>query len=107
MGESNSGSFIMDHVLQQIREISGRYPWQKVVLFGSRARGDYSAVSDYDIAVFGNNMTETDKTAFYFDIEEIATLKKIDIVFIDDAVSPKLLANISEEGVCIYGGTGS
>jgi len=29
-----------------------RYKVDKIVLFGSRARGDYSSVSDYDIAIF-------------------------------------------------------
>ncbi|WP_425058533.1 hypothetical protein SCACP_31900 [Sporomusa carbonis] len=29
-----------------------------IILFGSRARGDNSPVSDYDIAVFGKTMTE-------------------------------------------------
>ena len=94
----------MDNVLQQIKEISSRYHIQKVILFGSRARGDNSPVSDYDIAVFGKDMSERVKTGFYLDVEDIDTLKKIDIVFVDDKVSPRLLDKIADEGVVVYEG---
>ncbi|HHV16764.1 MAG TPA: nucleotidyltransferase domain-containing protein, partial [Gelria sp.] len=45
---------IMDEVLQKIGQVAGKYKVEKLVLFGSRARGDNSLRSDYDIAVFGN-----------------------------------------------------
>lgn len=95
----------MDNILQQIKEISSRYHIQKVILFGSRARGDNSTVSDYDIAVFGKDMSERVKTVFYLEVEDIDTLKKIDIVFIDDKVSPILLGKIADEGIVVYEGT--
>ncbi|CQR70498.1 Nucleotidyltransferase domain protein [Sporomusa ovata DSM 2662] len=95
----------MDNVLRQIKEISSRYYIQKVILFGSRARGDNSSVSDYDIAVFGKDMSERIKTGFYLEVEDIDTLKKIDIVFIDDKVSPILLEKIADEGIVVYEGT--
>lgn len=94
----------MDNVLLQIKEISSRYHIQKVILFGSRARGDNSPVSDYDIAVFGKDMSERVKAGFYLDVEDIDTLKKIDIVFVDDKVSPRLLDKIADEGVVVYEG---
>lgn len=97
----------MDEVLQKITQIAGKYKVEKLVLFGSRARGDNSLRSDYDIAVFGNGLSSTDKARFWADIEEIDTLKKIDLVFVDEPVTDELLKNIAEEGVCIYGEFGS
>ena len=98
---------IMDNVLREIRQIAGKYKVEKLVLFGSRARGDNSFRSDYDIAVFGNDLSAADKACFWADIEEIDTLKKIDLVFVNEPLTRELLENIAEEGVCIYGESGN
>ena len=48
----------------------------KVILFGSRARGDYKRTSDIDLAVEGG-----DVASFSLDVEEeTTTLLKFDIV---------------------------
>ena len=91
-----------DNVLNEIIRISKEYNLEKVVLFGSRARGDNSHVSDYDIAVFDNSLSDIEKASFYLDIEEIETLKKIDIVFIGDGLSIEFIENINKDGVIIY-----
>ena len=91
-----------DNVLNEMIRISKEYNLEKVVLFGSRARGDNSPVSDYDIAVFDNSLSDIEKVSFCLDIEEIETLKKIDIVFISDGLSIEFLENIDKDGVIIY-----
>lgn len=91
-----------DYVLIQIRKIAIKYKIEKIVLFGSRARGDNSTTSDYDIAVFKNGLSPIDKALLCSDIEEINTLKKIDVVFIDGNLDDKFMENIKEEGVIIY-----
>ena len=40
----------LDNVLKQISLIAQKYNIGKVILFGSRARGDNTPKSDYDIA---------------------------------------------------------
>ena len=92
----------LDYVLEQIKKIASKYKIEKVVLFGSRARGDNSRVSDYDIAICGNELSPIDKALFSFDIEEISTLKKIDIVFVDESLDDELIKNITKEGEVIY-----
>ena len=91
-----------DNVLEQIKEIAAKYKIDKMVLFGSRARGDHSPVSDYDIAVFEKGLSPIDKALLSSDIEDISTLKKIDMVFIDDNITEAFLDNITKEGVVIY-----
>lgn len=92
----------MDTVLEQMKAIALKYKVDKLVLFGSRARGDHSPVSDYDIAVFERNLSAWDKASFCADVDEIETLKKIDIVFIYDSATDDLLKNITREGVIFY-----
>lgn len=70
----------------------------KVILFGSRARGDNIERSDIDLAVSGGNITE-----FALDAEEeIDTLLMFDVVDIDGYVQPELLAEIERDGVILY-----
>jgi uncharacterized protein len=55
-----SGSLFDDPILQRIRTSLGAIYGdriERVVLFGSRARGDASEASDYDIAVFLHDLT--------------------------------------------------
>lgn len=92
----------MDRVTEKIKEISRKYKVEKVLLFGSRARGDNSYVSDYDIAVFGDALSEIDKAKFCDDIEELETLKKFDIVFVNQNIEDDLVKNILRDGVLIY-----
>lgn len=91
-----------EDILRQIREIAIKYKVEKILLFGSRARGDHSSDSDYDIAVFGANLSDIDRALFCADIEEINTLKKIDVVFIREHTDKLLVRSIQEEGVTIY-----
>jgi len=93
---------MLDDVLMKIKEIAGEYRIEKVVLFGSRARGDHSETSDYDIAIFEKDLSLIDQTLLRADIEEIHTLKKIDVVFINKDLDDKFMDNIMNEGVVIY-----
>ncbi len=92
----------MDSVMEQIKEIAMKYKVEKILLFGSRGRGDHSLVSDYDIAVFEKELSPLDKACFCADIEEIDTLKKVDIVFVHESFTDELMENIKRDGVTIY-----
>ena len=85
-------------VMQEIKELAQKYNLNKVILFGSRARGDYKSRSDIDLAVSGG-----DCVRFSLDVEEeTSTLLFFDVVNLDETVQRELLESIEEEGVCIY-----
>lgn len=54
---------------------------EKVVLFGSRARGDFNKRSDFDIALYTTNITSSEQNLIVDKIQAIPTHLKIDIVF--------------------------
>ena len=56
---------IPERVLRDISVFAKKYSINKVILFGSRARGDNTERSDIDIAVYGGNFD-----SFYWDIKE-------------------------------------
>ena len=92
-----------DYVMEQIRNVSLKYKnINKVVLFGSRARGDNTPNSDYDIAVFSNTMEHAEESKFLNDIDNIKTLSKIDVVFIKERhIGSDLYKNIMKDGVTV------
>ena len=70
----------------------------KVILFGSRARGDFKKTSDIDLAAEGENFDR-----FALDIEEeTSTLLQYDIVNLDRDMQDELREAIYREGIVIY-----
>ena len=89
---------IKEKVVQEIIELAIRYNLDKVVLFGSRARGDYRRTSDIDLAVAGGDVVR-----FAVDVEEeTSTLLKFDVVDMNSAVQPELKKSIEQEGKVLY-----
>ena len=54
-----------ERVIKDISKFAKKYSIEKVILFGSRARGTNTERSDIDIAVYGG-----DFDPFYWDIKE-------------------------------------
>lgn len=87
----------MEELYSQLAALARRYGAKRLVLFGSRARGDNRYNSDIDLAVYG--MPEGSRSNFWMDCEELPTLLKFDIVHITDGMNPAFLANIKKDGV--------
>ena len=70
----------------------------RVILFGSRSRGDNRERSDIDLAIQGG-----DTVAFAASADEdIPTLLMFDVVDLDKPVQSELLEEIRTDGVVIY-----
>ena len=87
-------------LLEEIINICKRHAEiEKVVLFGSRARGDNSPKSDIDLAIYANSnfsdfiedMENNTRTLLEFDFSNMRTVK--DDFFIDQ---------VNKEGITIY-----
>ena len=90
----------MEQLYKSISLIGEKYAAEKIVLFGSRARGDNHDRSDIDLAVYG--MPEEYRASFWWEIEELPTLLKFDIVHINSNTDNALVENIERDGVSIY-----
>jgi len=88
-------------IIKTISKIGSEYQVNKIVLFGLRARGDNKKTSDIDLAIYHDEKFD-DKSKVYFELEDMDTLLKLDIVFIDKDTNKKLIENIEREGVDIY-----
>ena len=89
---------ISERAMTDIQRLAQKHNIGKVILFGSRARGDYKRTSDIDLAVSGGNIVE-----FSLDVEDdVWTLLKFDVVNLDRPVQTELKESIQREGVMIY-----
>ncbi len=93
---NNTG--IKAEVIEEIRKFARKYDVTKVILFGSRARGDFKRTSDIDIAVTGGDFVR-----FALDVdEETSTLLEYDIVDLDNDMQDELRDSIKKEGIILY-----
>ncbi len=89
---------ISNKVIEEIQNIALKNHVKKVILFGSRARGDFYKKSDIDLAVEGGNFL-----GFSISVdEETSTLLEYDIIELDRGISEKLKDSIKRDGVVIY-----
>lgn len=85
-------------LVKDIATIAEKNNVEKVVLFGSRARGTNTERSDVDLAVVGGNAFN-----FYEDLEESAhTLLFFDVVNMNKEIDEDLKHEIERDGVVLY-----
>ena len=89
---------IPDVVLKDIAAFAENNSVEKVVLFGSRARGTNTERSDVDLAVYGG-----DFDSFYWNItENVNSLLSFDVINADKNISDELKKEIARDGIVIY-----
>ena len=87
-----------ERVMKEIGTFAKAHSVEKIILFGSRARGNNTERSDIDIAVYGGDFDH-----FYWDVKEkVHSLLMFDIVQADAAISDELKQEIGRDGVTIY-----
>lgn len=82
-----------------MKALAEHYCARRLYLFGSRARGDFRAHSNYDFALWG---VPTAAQAQLMDaVDDLPSLYKIDVVFVDDRTSWALLDNVTKDEVIL------
>ena len=99
-GEFEKLSGLDRRLIDQILDVILKYTTpKKVIIFGSRARGDFKKTSDIDIAI--DSEEDIDFVREILD-EEVETLLKFDVVNLRK-VNEDFKRRILEEGIVIYG----
>lgn len=89
---------LLQPIVDSIAGLARQCNLDKVILFGSRARGDNRERSDIDLAIQGGNTVAFAASAD----EDIPTLLMFDVVDLDKSVRKELLEEIRRDGVVIY-----
>jgi uncharacterized protein len=75
----------------------------RILLFGSRSRGDASQTSDIDIAIVDDSWTREDLDEVHSRLEEeVATALKIDLLALHLVHDRNLVERILREGIVIH-----
>jgi len=91
---------VVAHVVRRAATCPGI---ERVVLFGSRARGDATARSDYDFAVHAAGLAHAEWSRWCLDtVESSPSLCRLDLVLASDSITDDLRRAIESEGVTVY-----
>ncbi|GAB7386966.1 nucleotidyltransferase domain-containing protein [Bacillaceae bacterium] len=94
---------IPETILKELHQIFSRnIEVEKVLLFGSRSRGDHKSSSDIDLAIEANGLSAKEMNLLEDRIRQIDTAYDFDIVFLDKLKKEQLRKKIKKEGIVIY-----
>lgn len=85
-------------VYEKIKKVIDNNREHKIVLFGSRARGDFKETSDIDLAVL-SDITRDEQYKIMNEIDLLDIIYKVDIVFVDSNTKAELIESIKRDGV--------
>ncbi|MFB0907646.1 MAG: putative nucleotidyltransferase [Spirosomataceae bacterium] len=75
---------------------------EKVMIYGSRVRGDYKPYSDIDMTLIGQNISSHTVTEIDFALDDLLMPYKIDLSTFDSITNNNLIAEINEFGKELY-----
>lgn len=75
---------------------------EKVLIYGSRAKGNFKPASDIDLVLTGNNIDLSLQTKIEFDLDDLMLPYKFDISIYDKITNPEFLDHINRVGKVIY-----
>ena len=85
--------------LGKIRSALKRYPEiERVVLYGSRAKGNAEAGSDIDLTIIGDRFTERQLTCLEMDLDDLMLPYQIDLSRLQDIKNQDLVDHIERVG---------
>lgn len=94
---------LSDTVITDICSVFRCFPnIDKVLIFGSRAKGTYSEGSDIDLAVVGENITFNQLMDINIQIEDLGLLYKVDVVDYNKNVGTPIGEHIDRVGLLFY-----
>lgn len=75
---------------------------ERVILYGSRAKGTYKPFSDVDITLVGRELTHSDLNRMILDIDDLLLPYMFDISIFHTLKSSDLIDHINRRGIVIY-----
>jgi type I restriction enzyme S subunit len=103
MKEISAKSGLNQNIINQINNIFAKYPQiKKVMLYGSRAKGNYKKGSDIDLSMLGEDLTYKIQLDVFDDLDELLLPYKIDLSVFDYLDNANLRDHIERVGVVFY-----
>ncbi len=72
---------LSDTVIKELQDVFRRHTnIKKVLIFGSRSKGNYRAGSDIDLAVIGNDIDYNQLLSIHCEIDDLELLYSVDLL---------------------------
>ena len=94
---------LSDEVIKELHDIFRRYAnIEKVLIFGSRSKGNYRAGSDIDLAIIGKELDYEQLLDVQCDIEDLGLLYSIDLLDYEKKKGTPIGEHIDRVGQVFY-----
>ena len=94
---------LSDTVIKELQDIFKRHVnIKKVLIFGSRSKGNYRAGSDIDLAVIGDNLDYNQILDIVCEIEDLELLYSVDILDYEKKKGTPIGEHIDRVGQVFY-----
>jgi len=102
MSKLANQSGLPSRVIEKINRVFSTYPHiEQAILFGSRAKGNFRAGSDIDLALTGN-MDTAELIRLETQLDDLMLPYTIDLVLFNQIENPDLTAHIRRRGLIFY-----
>ena len=92
-----------EETIEKINSVFAKYPEiEEVIIYGSRANGNYREGSDIDITLKGNNVTDEIRGKVWLEIDELNTPYLVDLSVFEEITSESLMEHIERVGQVFY-----
>lgn len=89
--------------ITDIRDVFSKYPQvEEVLIYGSRAMGNFKPASDIDLSLIGNDIDLSLQTEIEFDLDDLMLPYKFDISIYNRITNPEFIKHINSVGKEIY-----
>jgi predicted nucleotidyltransferase len=94
---------LKDSILEKIRKVfSACLEIERVILYGSRAKGNYRNGSDIDLTIVGDQVTAEHLSRLQLALDDLLLPYTIDLSLMRQIDNPDLLGHINRVGVVFY-----
>lgn len=94
---------LSDTVIEELQDVFRRHAnIEKVLIFGSRSKGNYRAGSDIDLALIGKNIDYQQILDIYTEIDDLELLYSIDLLDYQTKAGTPIGDHIDRVGQVFY-----
>lgn len=93
---------LSENIIQELTNLfKNHHLIEEVIIFGSRAKGNYTPGSDIDLAIRGDISSE-ELTRIAFEIEDLELLYKVDVLSYNQNIDTPIGRHIDRVGKTFY-----
>lgn len=90
---------LLPKIIEQITSIINNHPVEEIILYGSRAKGNFKPGSDIDLTLVAPKLTTTDLLKIENELEELNLPYKIDLSIFHQIENQSLIDHICRIGI--------